>query len=718
MEMTTLLPMALLMCLPLGGTGENFFHEDDRVLAYETTVPMSGEEPFDGTFPEKSPVQPAKRSTPPILRENKLRAKAGDVPYLTKSRGLPVPSTPSGWKETRRPLKTNQFGVFPTDVKVCVGEDIVFRAWGAIGKLKNCTVLTPKKDFVQLQPPPPNPSKNSRITYYDFGEDGERCGFRVRGVTKEEDWGTWNLTVTTDKVTLTLDPGMSVVDCPNGTEEHNMLLPGEKTNVHCGPPDVTACYLEAPGGSKNTPAELQAGRCQTPNVPFSNLMAGEWTCNWVPKGSMLQRTSKADIEYAELPSDMDIGLEWRNETSSSPMGHKATLDLRCNYRGQSTLIKMCKIAQPGGKVFYPSDGLAHGRYSYLGRGLANGDCGLSIELPLQPEDIGVWRCEVFLFGTGADERGGFIEVGIANRTREEKLRSLKPWGPLGGAKGRVSSEGNLGTLEVMTGDSLVIGCSADAPLTLCLIRRPDGNASAPSQLSSGDDLYEAYGRGEGLGDCGIRVKATQGANHTGRWECVVSIDFGDAQVIPIDVVVHEKPLTVEIDGGAAWHGYPANFSCRSVLGVSLDHCRFERPDRTIVTVMDSRHPNAHQASWSHGLHAVSDLGVGLCSVHIPQMREEDFGEWTCIARAQDSKKDFQLRFHVAAGGISAASAGAITGIVLVVAVCGAIAGAVIYRRRLRQRRDGDSATIQGAGTDDSVISFRPDDDEEDASSAG
>ncbi|XP_071453667.1 uncharacterized protein [Hetaerina americana] len=706
----------LLLCLHLCGCSGNSGKE--RIWLEESTFRRMGTPVPRQPLDEKSLQFPAKHRSPPS--PHAPAAKGGDLLHWNP-RLRPDDEIPAGGRSPRQTKHNDDFGVFPKAGTVCIGEDIiiVYRMQPEDGPVVNCTLLTINGSSVQLYPPPPGQkqqqSEDSRIVYYDSGIEGTRCGFRIRGALLS-DYGGWELFAATKNVKRSERVGISVFDCSwNGSNARHEFLPGKDSTSTCGPEKLKTCYITAPGdhGVPERPTAIQVESCKTPKVNFSNLVVGDWTCEWTSSGSMVPRTSKVDLEYAAVPSDQDVGFVWRN--TSSPSGRsKPALNLHCNYLANA-VVDVCKFVMPGGGTLYPRDGLASGRYSYFGRGLKNGDCGLSVEQPLKPQEIGLWRCEAYISSVDPWAlRGGFLEVGIASRTREEKLKTLRTWIP---RKNTIrSTTDNLGDeveMEVMSGDSLVIGCSADAPLTLCLIRLPDGNATVPPRIATSGAPFQPYGRGERLGDCGLQVQAATTSEHSGKWECVVSIDYGDAVALPIRTHVHEKQLVAEVKGDVS-RGYPAEFRCRSVMGVALEHCRFERPDYSIVTVIDSRHPDVHRTSWRHGVRAVGDLGAGFCAVSIPSIRAEDVGEWTCVAKAQDSAEDIHIRFQVVEKGISVATVATVSAVVVIIAAVGGAAG---WRWYVRKRGLLHGSTNQDVARDDSIISFRRGAEEDAGSSA-
>lgn len=97
------------------------------------------------------------------------------------------------------------------------------------------------------------------------------------------------------------------------------------------------------------------------------------------------------------------------------------LNLQCVLPSSTYRVSYCQFERPDGKIFLLKDGANSGRYTYYGKGIENRECGISIELPLAKEDIGIWACKLYLDNNIAT--GGFMVVN--SPTQKEKGTALR-----------------------------------------------------------------------------------------------------------------------------------------------------------------------------------------------------------------------------------------------------------------------------------------------------
>lgn len=599
--------------------------------------------------------------------------------------------------------------MLPEAVTVCAGEDIRIRLVNVTGSLTKCSVKSPTGTVIDLFPRSVVYSQkaNPRVIYWDSGEHGERCGFRINQVTKK-DTGRWNLSAITEEIHMESIVTVKVSECNKNYNKKSALLPGDNIYANCGWERTAYCKLHAPnhGGTigGNKPPSMVYGACKIPSsIPFNNLVSGEWSCGWIEEGSTMERSSTTSLSYL-THSKVDSGVKWRNST-----GNESTNDvvLWCNTLYITRALKVCRWVRPDGKVFYMKEGLASDRYGYYGQMTTDGQCGISIEQPLKEEDIGVWRCELYQLGKGNLPIGGFLEVGVAKRSREDKAKTLRAWGSAWDRSGS-------GAVVGVSGRPLSIGCSANASLHFCFLRHPNGTRIIPPPPTNSEDGKPLVLAGQGtyLGDCGVTV-AEASVKDTGIWECVVGVDHGEGSTISIDVRVHESSLSAKTVNAIRQN--PITLTCESVLGEALEHCRFERPDRTMFTVADVRNLESQRATWKSGLRAVSNLTDGICSATLSSIANSDIGEWKCFAVIQGYNNEVMATFVVNEQGVAVASSGTISAIVVTIIVVLAI-GTVVYLKVYKKRRN--RTTLRGANVEQpppsparAVVNFRRSSDE-------
>lgn len=84
------------------------------------------------------------------------------------------------------------------------------------------------------------------------------------------------------------------------------------------------------------------------------------------------------------------------------------MNLQCTLLSSQYTVSDCQFERPDGGIFLLKNGANSGRYTYYGKGIESNVCGISIDLPLTKEDIGVWTCKMHL--SNGPTTGGFLVV--------------------------------------------------------------------------------------------------------------------------------------------------------------------------------------------------------------------------------------------------------------------------------------------------------------------
>ncbi|XP_076643118.1 uncharacterized protein LOC143353571 isoform X2 [Halictus rubicundus] len=478
----------------------------------------------------------------------------------------------------------------PRIVRIVEGYPMHVKFKDTLANLTSCKVTAPDETQYDMLN-----SKGQKIER--FGD----CGFRM--LANRSDSGQWTLTAIvnntdkfTDRVSVSVyedrgNPGkMNVISLKHGVE--GALQPVTD--------NVTFCQLEDPNGVQ-TP--LIIGTCRY-NIPVVTARhEGNWTVVYGTEGKIIPTSASFRVTtYYDRSVASSVYLTEDNE-----------IQLLCRVHvSEPQRFEYCHFTRPDGHVLSLSPGIGSERYetskiSVPGEETRDLHCGLIIRSPMR-DDYGAWRCRI----TDQNKTSYDSVVRLNSDIRDNKTLAVV-----------LSPNVVAHKVFAKQDDSYQIKCTADAPLSYCWFRSPNGTAYSVSRSKARTPFSLPYvGSGLPSGDCTAEISHASFTDH-GEWTCNVGVVNGPEKHQLVTVHVAESYVIPEPAKLMATWTDNITLSCKilpNVTDKAVHYCRWIRPDGYgIYNGVSHRY--------------MTNTNNTRCELIIRggSHRIEDLGNWTCVA---------------------------------------------------------------------------------------
>ncbi|XP_076278555.1 uncharacterized protein LOC143208233 [Lasioglossum baleicum] len=436
--------------------------------------------------------------------------------------------------------------------------------------------------------------------------DMHDCKFRW--VVNRNDSGPWTLTAfVNNSVPLTGGVNVLVYEDREKTEKMKdiSLKRGAEGKLEPVNGNITFCQLEDPKGVQ-TP--LIIGSCLYNISVVTARHEGNWTVVYGTEGKIIPTSASFRVTTY---------YDWTIESRVNLAENETQLLCRVNV-SEPQVFEFCHFTRPDGHVLSLSPGIGSERYdtfniSEPGNETNNLECGLIIR-SRKPEDYGAWRCRIT-----DKKRNSYGTVFHMNSTignNNTRVVAVLP---------------NIVARKVYVkrNDSFQIKCTANAALSYCWFRSPNGTAYSVSQSEVRTPFSLPYvGSGLPLGDCAAEINHASFTDH-GEWTCNVGVVNGPEERQPFTVHVAESYV---IPGRAKLIATGTDniiLSCKILPNVTdraVHYCRWIRPDGYgIYSGVSHRYMTKTSNTRCELI-----IGGGRHSI-------EDIGNWTCVAGLMGAK---------------------------------------------------------------------------------
>lgn len=357
--------------------------------------------------------------------------------------------------------------------------------------------------------------------------------------------------------------------------------------------NTTFCQLTDPNGVQ---MPMIIGRCQHTISVVSPRHEGIWTGVYGTEGSLPPRNLSFIVTTRD-PQTMESIVDY-----SKP--NEIQLACRVNI-SESREFGFCHFTRPDGHVLSLSPGAATDGYktsAMLNPGMESKEffCGMIISPP-KAQDYGPWRCRIT--DRNGTTYGTVLQVKRNNVTGSRNVKVVAQ------------------NVYVRQSDAYQIKCTADAALSYCWFRSPNGTAYSVSASKARTPFSLPYvGAGLPLGDCAAQIENASFADR-GEWTCNVGVVNGSEKRRSFDVHVAESYVIPERPRLMA--AGPGNIilSCNILPNATdraVHYCRWIRPDGYGI------HNDASPRYTTHTGNTRCELIIrGGASI-------EDLGNWTCV----------------------------------------------------------------------------------------
>ncbi|XP_078050373.1 uncharacterized protein LOC144476921 isoform X2 [Augochlora pura] len=358
--------------------------------------------------------------------------------------------------------------------------------------------------------------------------------------------------------------------------------------------DTTFCQLRDPNGVQ-TPMII--GNCLHNISVVTPRHAGIWTAVYGVKDSLQPGKLTFEVRTRD-PQTIESTVD-----KSKP--NEIRLACRVNI-SKPQEFGFCHFTRPDGRVLSlshdaVSDGYKATTVPESGKNSSSFSCDIIIMTP-KTEDYGAWRCRIT----------------ILNDTSYGTVLQVRRWGTLTSVK-VVAQD-----VYVRQSDTYQMKCTADAALSYCWFRSPNGTAysvAAPGARTTTPFTLPYIGAGLLLGDCSVEI-ARASFDDRGKWMCNVGVVNGSEEQQSFDVHVAESYVVPEQSKLTAAGPGDIILSCNifpNAADRSVRYCRWIRPDG---------HGFHDDGSRRYPCHATSTR----CELIIRDgVHMEDLGNWTCVA---------------------------------------------------------------------------------------
>lgn len=367
----------------------------------------------------------------------------------------------------------------------------------------------------------------------------------------------------------------------NPRNETKKVSLGERYEVKCGIPRIeTTCILYDPSGRKVSSGNSCSYLLE--RVRMEHI--GIWHCDVGIVQRMLPVTEYFVLEL--------IRREWvktwyKEKDGLGIVGCKHMNDFVFNDINNLQPPTYCQFISPEDKLFTIKQGAATDRYTTTGTNLSDFTCQLEFALPIQPQEIGLWKCKIY-------GSGGFISV--KNATLPEYPKKL--------------------ITAIEENKPYEVSCIVPYSIDYCYIESPQKTYYYIDDVKS---LSQ--------GNCSKLLER----NHQvlGKWYCHIS-KYGsiDDDVIEVDVRIKKKFSAVFSDVQVEIGDSP-EILCKHEN--PLRSCRFVDPSGLKIYHLSERKSGERIVYFGRG------LDFGDCGLLLKNVTSKDQGEWTCYGRELDSE---------------------------------------------------------------------------------
>ncbi|XP_031841334.2 uncharacterized protein LOC116430853 [Nomia melanderi] len=426
------------------------------------------------------------------------------------------------------------------------------------------------------------------------------CGFR--GLLNQSDSGNWALTaIVNDNRVLRDEVNIYVHEKPARPDEMNVtsLKRGAEGILNPVHSEVISCELRGPDGVQ-TPLIFNSCEYKIPVVTIRH--EGTWTAVYSTVGMIRPTfTTFRVVTYASQDIDSNVTLTEHNE-----------IQLLCHvYISEPQTFKFCHFTRPDGHVLNLSPGIGDAYYqasmvSYTEMEENHLYCGLIIR-SLRSEDYGFWKCGI---RTRKEKYYGTV-IDLTSDPSDKYRPESVP----------MHMNITVNNVYARQGDSYEIKCTANAVLSYCWFRSPNGTAYSVSQSEPRTPFSLPYvGAGLPLGDCAAKIDHATFTDQ-GEWTCNVGVVNGFEEHETFIVNVAESYVIPAQSKLTAARADTITLSCNILPNVTdraVHYCRWIRPDGYgIYNGLSHRYTTQTSYTW--------------CKLIIAQVYiDTDIGNWTCV----------------------------------------------------------------------------------------
>lgn len=179
------------------------------------------------------------------------------------------------------------------------------------------------------------------------------------------------------------------------------------------------------------------------------------------------------------------------------------------YKTSLSPVPSCIFERPDGTLFSLIEGIHYERYSYYGSGFSKGDCGVSIEKPLQDHDYGTWKC----IASPNEKLGGFVHIhknkGMQLGREGIKITKMIYITEASRSVTDITKSTNTPIIKTVKAKPIAISCDAKESLAYCYAKSPSGK------------MYWSTTSGLLIGQCKVQINFHQADN--GTWICGMGV---------------------------------------------------------------------------------------------------------------------------------------------------------------------------------------------------
>ncbi|KAJ6639661.1 hypothetical protein Bhyg_12408 [Pseudolycoriella hygida] len=285
-------------------------------------------------------------------------------------------------------------------------------------------------------------------------------------------------------------------------------------------------------------------------------------------------------------------------------------------------------------------------------------------------------------------------IGFTERT------ALRTMGAILDASDTVIDPGDEITVDnvyALNATAVKILCKAKHALDYCWFTHPTGQRIAVSDMTalSDDDVFQYYGTGLKLGDCGVKIMDAD-ISDSGTWSCHAgNIDKSRVESRKEFIVrVSDSHLVASSVSRDVMVSAPIVIECTTIpINLPVEYCRFVLPDGTGFSLNEDVTSDKALLD-NYYFNPNRKREDGFCSLIVKRATLDHSGLWTCAGkvtgRSEESLEDFTV--FVEENRLSTASlVGMILGGIFIFA--GAVAiGIHGYRRRQQRLLDDTNDT--------------------------
>ncbi|XP_069702846.1 uncharacterized protein [Periplaneta americana] len=515
-------------------------------------------------------------------------------------------------------LKTD--GLPKNTLQVIEAENLYLRAANAASP-QYCDVMYPEGKTEML-------IYNYVKASNNFWGASDECGVKAEGVSKLQE-GTWRLVQSNDHVFQYVEFDVQIISLTDIAVEPLaplLWLADGAGTLGLRRSNMRYCEVRSPGDEL---VATSADSCDFTRYPVTEADEGGWKL-------IVGMTGK--VTEDEFQQDVTVTREALSVSVTDSTRFTGGLDLLCSLT-PSAAVQDCRFTRPDGEVILPDEGIGNAHYTYFGSGLANGDCGLSIQ-QVQQVDRGWWNCSLL--------HGAVQSFSLLNVSATDEYQGV--W----------TEEGNL---AVLNGAQMTLSCRAGTPLEYCWFRHPSGEHlrfSIPKQPLQRDPFrFYWFADSLHLGVCALSVSQVDLYVDSGQWGCYVNDpDNADEDLEVLINVTVARTNVVSLVEEVLFSPEDTILQCYSVpLGSPLQYCRFIRPDGKGFNVVPGSVAVLERYVYEAGGLDQGECGLRIISYNLTQ---EDEGEWTCVARLQGSDQEGQDSIMLLADNIQETSTEPVT----------------------------------------------------------